>query len=76
MGAVALGRISILAGVKVQEDWSGSAEQESVMNIGAVSDEAFSGVMETTTFPALPGVMVSVAGATETVKSGVEVAWA
>ena len=76
IAAVALGRISILAGVKVQEDWSGRPEQESVTNMGAVSTELFSGVMEAVTLPEVPGVSDSVAGATEIWKSGVVVACA
>jgi hypothetical protein len=61
-----VGRISRFSGVKVQEDWSGRPEQESVTNMGAVSVELFSGVTVTITVPAFPAVRVrgSVAGAT------------
>ena len=69
--AVALGRISMFSGVKVQADWSGSPEQERVTNMGAESDAALMGVMEATTDPDWPGVRVSVAGATAMEKSGV-----
>jgi hypothetical protein len=48
---VALGEISTFSGVKVQEVWSGSPEQERVTNIGAVSEAAFTGVTEATTDP-------------------------
>ena len=73
IGVAALGRISILAGVKVQEDWSGRPEQESVTNIGAVRDELFSGVTEAVMKPDVPGVKERVAGATEIWKSGAAV---
>ena len=59
-------RIWTLSGVKVQEAKSGRPEQESVTNIGAVSEPLFTGVIVVTTFPALPAVSDSVVGATET----------
>jgi hydrogenase maturation factor HypE len=70
--AVAFGRISMFSGVKVQEDSSGRAEQESVTNMGAVSEAAFTGVTEATSVPVWPGVRVSVTGAMEIPKLGTE----
>jgi hypothetical protein len=66
---VVVGRISTDSGVKVQEAWSGSPEQEMVTNTGAVSVSIYSGdgVTETTTALDCPAVMVTVVGATETV---------
>jgi hypothetical protein len=51
MAVVWLGWISTFSGVKVQEDWSGRPEQESVTNRGAVSAELFTGVTETSIVP-------------------------
>ena len=70
MAAVALGRISTFSGLKVQEDSSGSPEQERVTNMGAVSAEEFSGVMEVVMVPDAPRPSDSVAGAMEIWKSG------
>jgi len=63
---VVAGRISTPAGVKVQDASSGRPEQESVTDIGAVSDVLFSGVIATATVPDWPGVRESEVGATET----------
>jgi len=70
-GAVALGSISIFSGVNVQDDWSGSPEHESVTNIGAVRDEAFTGVSEAVSDPDWPCFRERVAGETPIEKSGV-----
>ena len=75
-GVVALGRISRFSGVKLQDDWSGKPEQESVTNMGDVRPPLFSGVMDATTVPDWPGVREIEAGATEIWKSGVALAWA
>ena len=61
----------MFSGVKVQDDWSGNPEQESVTNSGAVSAEELTGVTETSIVPDVPGVSVNVAGATETPNVGV-----
>ena len=71
IAAVALGRISMFSGVKVQADWSGRPEQERVTNMGAVSDAAFTGMIEAVVVPDWPAVSVTAAGAMDTVKSGV-----
>ena len=54
-----VGRISTDSGVKVHEDWLGRPAQESVMNIGAVSDALFSGTTVTAMVPDWPAVTVS-----------------
>ena len=61
----------MFSGENVQDDWSGSPEQESVTNIGAVRDEALMGVIVAAMVPDWPGVSVTLAGATEMEKSGV-----
>src|SRR5580698_251616 len=63
--AVALGRISTFSGLNVQEDWSGRPEQERVMNMGELSAELFTGVMEVMIVPDAPRPRVSEAGAIE-----------
>ena len=55
MTAVWLGWISIFAGEKVHDASSGKPEQDIVTNIGAVSDEALTGVMVVTMVPDWPG---------------------
>ena len=57
--------------MKVQALWSGRPEQEMVTNIGAVSEAALIGVMETVADPDCPCLSEIVAGAIETEKSGV-----
>jgi hypothetical protein len=47
-----VGKISTDSGVKVQLDCCGSPEQESVTNMGAVSEELLTGVMVTFSVPA------------------------
>ncbi len=76
MAAVAPTGISIFSGVNVQALWSGRPEQEMVTNIGAVSEAALMGVTETVAEPDCPCLSESVAGATDTEKSGVEPATA
>jgi hypothetical protein len=56
VGVVA--RISRLSGVKVHDDSLGRPEQETVTNMGAVSEELFSGVIVTSAVPVWPGVSV------------------
>jgi hypothetical protein len=70
MAATWLGWISTFSGVNVQEDWSGSPEQESVTNRGEASAVLLTGVTETWMVPDAPGMSVSVAGATETLNPG------
>ena len=61
----------MLSGVNVHDAWSGSPEHDSVTNIGAVSDEAFTGVTDAVTVPDCPCAKEMVAGAIAIEKSGV-----
>lgn len=70
-------RSSTEPGVNVQEDSLGNPEQESVTNIGAESEELFSGTTVTAIVPELPAVSVSgklegEAAVSESEKFGVE----
>jgi hypothetical protein len=51
-----VGRISRLSGLKEQEAELGSPEQETVINIGDVSAEGFTGVIITFAVPAAPAL--------------------
>jgi hypothetical protein len=51
-------RISTLSGVKVHDVSLGRPEHEIVTNIGAVSEELFSGVTVTSEVPVSPAVSV------------------
>ena len=66
----------MFSGLKTQEDWSGMPEQERVTNMGAVSPELFSGVMEAVTFPDCPRPRDKRGRMTEIWKSGVVTVWA
>jgi hypothetical protein len=59
-------RISTVVGENEQEDSFGRPEQDSVTNIGAVSEALFCGVTVTLTVPALPAVRVIGSDAGET----------